>query len=71
MSENGSFVAEPIVRRDSKQDQEQKRQPRYHVILWDDDDHSYEYVIMMMRWFARLRWQPWVQLVTSQAFPQS
>ncbi len=26
-----------------------KRQPRYHVILWDDDDHSYEYVILMMR----------------------
>ena len=26
-----------------------KRQPRYHVILWDDDDHSYEYVIRMMK----------------------
>jgi ATP-dependent Clp protease adaptor protein ClpS len=26
-----------------------KRQPRYHVILWDDDDHSYAYVIAMMR----------------------
>ncbi len=26
-----------------------KRQPRYHVILWDDDDHSYEYVILMMK----------------------
>lgn len=26
-----------------------KRQPRYHVILWDDDDHSYDYVIRMMR----------------------
>jgi len=26
-----------------------KRQPRYHVILWDDNDHSYEYVILMMR----------------------
>ncbi|MCA9178914.1 MAG: ATP-dependent Clp protease adaptor ClpS [Planctomycetales bacterium] len=26
-----------------------KQQPRYHVILWDDDDHSYEYVIQMMR----------------------
>lgn len=25
-----------------------KRQPRYHVVLWDDDDHSYEYVITMM-----------------------
>ncbi len=26
-----------------------KRQPRYNVILWDDDDHSYDYVIRMMR----------------------
>jgi ATP-dependent Clp protease adaptor protein ClpS len=25
-----------------------RRQPRYHVVLWDDDDHSYEYVITMM-----------------------
>jgi ATP-dependent Clp protease adaptor protein ClpS len=26
-----------------------RRQPRYHVILWNDDDHSYEYVIEMMQ----------------------
>ncbi len=26
-----------------------RKQPRYHVILWDDDDHTYEYVIRMMR----------------------
>ena len=26
-----------------------KRQPRYHVILWDDDDHSYDYVVRMMQ----------------------
>jgi ATP-dependent Clp protease adaptor protein ClpS len=25
-----------------------KRQPRYNVILWDDDDHTYDYVIRMM-----------------------
>ena len=25
--------------------EEPKRQPPYHVILWNDDDHSYEYVI--------------------------
>jgi len=49
MSENGASVAEPLVRRDTEHDQKRKRQPRYHVVLWDDDDHSYEYVIMMMR----------------------
>ncbi len=26
-----------------------KRQPRYHVILWDDQDHTYDYVIRMMQ----------------------
>ena len=35
-------------RRKSKRDQRPKRQPRYHVILWDDNHHSYAYVIAMM-----------------------
>ncbi|MEM6691843.1 MAG: ATP-dependent Clp protease adaptor ClpS [Planctomycetota bacterium] len=26
-----------------------KKQPRYKVILWDDPDHSFEYVIRMMK----------------------
>lgn len=26
-----------------------RRQPRYHVILWNDDDHSYHYVIEMLK----------------------
>jgi ATP-dependent Clp protease adaptor protein ClpS len=26
-----------------------KRQPPYHVILLNDDDHSYEYVIIMLQ----------------------
>lgn len=25
-----------------------RRQPRYNVILWNDDDHTFEYVIRMM-----------------------
>ena len=45
-------VAEPAedqaVERQSKKRDDAKRQPRYHVILWDDDDHTYEYVIKMM-----------------------
>lgn len=50
MSEQGSSVVlEPIVKKDVQQDQRPKRQPRYHVVLWDDDDHSYDYVILMMR----------------------
>jgi ATP-dependent Clp protease adaptor protein ClpS len=27
---------------------EPKRQPRYNVLLWNDDDHTYEYVIAML-----------------------
>ena len=51
MSEYGSdtLVAEPEVKSKVRRKEKQKRQPRYHVILWDDDDHSYEYVILMMR----------------------
>ena len=51
MSEYGSdtLVAEPAVKREKRRKVRNKRQPRYHVILWDDDDHSYEYVILMMR----------------------
>lgn len=26
-----------------------RRQPRYHVILWNDDDHTYQYVVAMLR----------------------
>ena len=30
-------------------DDRPRRQPRYHVILWNDDDHTYQYVIVMLR----------------------
>jgi ATP-dependent Clp protease adaptor protein ClpS len=30
-------------------DRRPKRQPRYHVVLWNDDDHTYEYVVVMLR----------------------
>jgi len=36
-------VIEPSLKRKPKQ------QPRYHVILLDDDDHTYDYVIGMLR----------------------
>jgi ATP-dependent Clp protease adaptor protein ClpS len=30
-----------------------KRQPNYHVIIWNDEEHTYEYVIeLLMRLFA-------------------
>ena len=30
-----------------------KKQPRYHVIIWNDEEHTYEYVIeLLMKIFA-------------------
>ena len=29
-------------------EQQTKRQPPYHVVLWNDDDHSYDYVVTML-----------------------
>ena len=53
MDENvASATVEPLVetigRRRRQQDRQPKRQPRYQVILWNDEDHTYEYVIVML-----------------------
>lgn len=61
MSEDQAVLDEVIVRqpaktepeterrKDAKKDQRHQPQPRYNVILWDDPDHSYEYVIFMVK----------------------
>ena len=50
---SNAAVAEPAedtsVEPREQERQKPKHQPRYHVILWDDDDHTYEYVIRMMK----------------------
>lgn len=53
MSEkSAAVVAEPVQETapDQKADERRKskRQPPYHVVLWNDDDHSYIYVIEML-----------------------
>lgn len=42
---------EPVVRvtRRRRRATKRKRQPRYHVILWDDDQHTFRYVMEMLR----------------------
>ena len=50
-------VAEPLddvtteeeVETEKDRRPETKRQPPYHVLLWNDEKHSYEYVIRMLR----------------------
>ena len=44
-----SAVAVEAPTRKRKRDTKRKKQPRFHVVLWDDNDHSYGYVIMMLR----------------------
>jgi len=42
-------LPETIVRPREKREERLKKQPPYHVILLNDDDHSYEYVIHMLQ----------------------
>ncbi len=44
-------AAQPQQKSAEKQQTAQKRKPapRYNVLLWDDDQHSYEYVVEMMQ----------------------
>lgn len=45
-------VAEPETKRQARN--KPKRQPPYHVILWDDTDHTFDYVINMMGQLFRM-----------------
>ena len=42
-------MPETIVRTRPKRDEKTKLLPPYHVILHNDDDHTFEYVIHMMQ----------------------
>lgn len=41
-------VEEVAARPEERSEKKPRRQPPYHVVLWNDDDHSYEYVIAML-----------------------
>lgn len=43
------MVAEPQFETRKDQKKKPKKQPRFNVILWDDADHSYDYVVLMMK----------------------
>jgi ATP-dependent Clp protease adaptor protein ClpS len=42
-----------------------KRQPRYNVILWNDDDHTYDYVIRMMQTLFGYQPEKGMQIATT------
>jgi ATP-dependent Clp protease adaptor protein ClpS len=54
MVDSNSAVAETIVR-PKNQAPKAKKQPRYHVILWDDPEHTFDYVIDMMQELFRMQ----------------
>ncbi len=41
-------TAEPVVAPRAQSAKKPERQPKYHVVLWNDDDHTYQYVIAML-----------------------
>lgn len=51
--ESRAGVAEPaeqvVLKERTKPQKKPRRQPRYNVILWDDQEHTHEYVIAMMQ----------------------
>jgi ATP-dependent Clp protease adaptor protein ClpS len=49
MADQQTMVAEPQFETKKQHKTKPKRQPRYNVILWDDSDHSYDYVVLMMK----------------------
>jgi ATP-dependent Clp protease adaptor protein ClpS len=51
MSSDSVAVVEtrPKQTRKTEQENKQRRQPPYHVVLLNDDDHTYEYVIEMLK----------------------
>ena len=52
MSDQAVAAVEPleqtVAERREHSQQKTKRQPPYHVILWNDNAHTYEYVIQML-----------------------
>jgi ATP-dependent Clp protease adaptor protein ClpS len=52
MSEHAAATVEPVLPSVAEPrehaDEKTRRQPPYHVILWNDEDHTYEYVINML-----------------------
>jgi ATP-dependent Clp protease adaptor protein ClpS len=42
-------VAEAPETAEPKAKSKPKRQPRYHVVLWNDDDHTYQYVVVLLK----------------------
>jgi ATP-dependent Clp protease adaptor protein ClpS len=47
---HATATLDPIAKTDrrTRHNQKPRRQPRYQVVLWNDEHHTYEYVILML-----------------------
>ena len=39
----------PTQEKTTSEEKQRRKQPKYNVILWNDDDHTYGYVVRMLR----------------------
>jgi ATP-dependent Clp protease adaptor protein ClpS len=44
-----SATAAPVIRPEVKEVEDQRNAPLYHVVLLDDDEHTYDYVVEMLQ----------------------
>ena len=49
MDTGGEDVVTTVPRRATKDQRDVRRQPRYNALLWDSDDHTFEYGEEMLR----------------------
>lgn len=47
--EDDAGVVTVVPRKQREEEKKARRQPRYNVLLWDSDDHTYDYVEKMLR----------------------
>ena len=49
MSNSNQPTDQPKRKQKLRNKPKRKRLPLYHVVLWNDDEHTYDYVIRMMK----------------------
>ncbi len=47
--DDAAGVTTVVPQKERQMEKQARRQPRYNVLLWDSDDHTFEYVIKMLR----------------------
>ncbi len=47
--DNNAGVTTVVPKKQREEERQAQRQPRYNVLLWDSDDHTFDYVEKMLR----------------------